>query len=303
MALGAEPSSGAVDWGLVPYFQNPDGISAVEAFSNRRYEDCAEQFDVLSRDAHPPEVERPATYMAAVCTLYAGRYKDALRRLEALSKTYPLLRHYQSFFQGKAHRKLGNFEGAIQAFTSVPLRDANGERAFRNAITTALAAENSGEALALLKRYQTAHQPSADLLAQVVRGLVQGDRRKEARKLVEELQIRWPGSSAEADALGVMASPSRKRKKKPASIPLSKAQRWKRAERLFSTHRSEESAALFQDLSKGENREVLHGATQSTRWRGVTISFAKRPLRPLAQEGRCEMQPSKSYHHILYFSW
>ena len=120
VALGAEPSSGAVDWELVPYFQNRTGSRLSRHFpidGMRIVQSNSMSFPATLT----PEVERPATYMAAVCTLYAGRYKDALRRFEALSKTYPLLRHYHSFFR-KAHRKLGNFEGAIQAFTSVPLR-------------------------------------------------------------------------------------------------------------------------------------------------------------------------------------
>ena len=303
LAYGEGSRSLHVDWELVPYFNNPDGRSAVEAFSSRRYESCADQFDALSRDAHPPEVELPATYMAAVCTLYSGRYKEALSRFTELQKTYPLLKHYHAFFKGKAQHRLDNPKAAIASFTSIPLTDANGERAFRNAIGTALSAGNASQAHGLLTQYRRVHAPSSELLGQVAKGLLKEGQRTDAKSLANELQVRWPSSQAEREVLAALSEVKGKRKKQSVSLSLTKAQQWKRAERLFSKHRSEAAASLFQALSKKEKKG-------SSAWcdavHKVARSYDKLRKRdrsaPWHEKAVAHCATSAAYHHILYFS-
>ena len=166
-----------------------------------------------------------------------------------------------------------------------------------------LSAGHASQAHGLLTQYRRVHAPGGDLLGLVAKGLLKEGQRADAKTLADEFQILWPGSHGESDIVGALSDEKRNRHRQGFSLALTKAQQWKRAERLFSNHRSEAAAALFEALSKKEKKG-------SSAWcdavHKVARSYDKLRKRdrsaPWHEKAVAHCATSAAYHHILYFS-
>ena len=110
------PSTSSAQVDVSPYFETPDGITAMEAFKDRRYEEAADLFHILAREPIPPEIELPSRYLEAVSTHYSGDFKKAVALFSKLEKSYPLLRHYHQFFQGEGYKRMGENQKALKMY-------------------------------------------------------------------------------------------------------------------------------------------------------------------------------------------
>jgi soluble lytic murein transglycosylase len=232
-----------------PYFASGPAAEARRHLLQEEWAAAAEGFAAYVRE-HPQAADAPqAGFLAAYAASRAGQYAEAVRRFDALAKSYPLLADYHRLYAARANLALKQFAAALERARAVPV-DSPLDGEARIARADALRQldrkrEAEQEYQSYLDRYPKSwREPEVRFrLAELQASdgqpgpSAKSSRWQLARQGYLQLYLRWP-----TESWGQVAG-ERLKAREPAALQLDGAGRLERGLALFEAQRNPESEA------------------------------------------------------------